>query len=105
MSKAKPITEAMAKKAADATCKGTIVVQGAICPKCNAFVYSRARHDFRWCPCKTMAVDGGFDYLKILGEFLKIEARRIKATRQQLFNDWNNEKDKFGIIEAKMGGK
>lgn len=101
MSKSKPITAAMAKKAVDAVCKGTIIVHGAICSKCKAFVYSRYVHDFRWCPCESMAVDGGFDYLKISGECLETECRRIKVTRQQLFNDWKNETDKFGIIEVK----
>jgi hypothetical protein len=37
------------------------------CKNCNTIIYSRAEHDFHWCPCGRCAVDGGFDYFKIVG--------------------------------------
>lgn len=35
------------------------------CPKCRDVIYSRARHDCRQCGCGFVAIDGGFDYLKV----------------------------------------
>jgi len=34
------------------------------CPSCLIAIFSRDRHDFRWCECKTTFVDGGMDYLR-----------------------------------------
>jgi hypothetical protein len=45
-----------------------MIVQNAIrCKKCGDLVASEHRHDFRWCKCKSVAVDGGHDYLKRVG--------------------------------------
>lgn len=30
-------------------------------------IESETRHDFKWCKCKSVAVDGGHDYLKRVG--------------------------------------
>lgn len=32
------------------------------CNKCNTIVESKHRHDFRWCTCGHVAVDGGPAY-------------------------------------------
>ena len=74
------------------------------CPICGVEMYSRARHDARFCKCGTM-VDGGFDYLH-LGwpnghSQPKTRVRYITATRKQLYDDWNKRMDKFGIIAAR----
>jgi len=29
------------------------------CRKCNDIIESKSRHDFVWCKCKAVAVDGG----------------------------------------------
>ena len=29
------------------------------CRKCNDIIESKSRHDFVWCKCKSVAVDGG----------------------------------------------
>ena len=44
-----------------------MTVKAIKCLKCKDVIYSRAIHDFRWCSCGNMAVDGGFSYLKIVG--------------------------------------
>lgn len=41
-----------------------IVTNAIRCRKCRTVIVSRHRHDFQWCPCKSVAVDGGTDYLK-----------------------------------------
>lgn len=36
------------------------------CKKCGDVIESNYTHDFKWCSCKTIAVDGGKSYLKRL---------------------------------------
>jgi len=38
------------------------------CRKCGDTIESTYRHDFKWCSCGAVAVDGGLDYLRRLGE-------------------------------------
>ena len=38
------------------------------CNKCGDIIQSANRHDFKWCECKSVAVDGGSWYAKRLGE-------------------------------------
>lgn len=38
-----------------------------ICKKCRVTISSLHRHDFVWCSCHSVAVDGGLDYLKRMG--------------------------------------
>jgi len=70
------------------------------CPKCAAIVFSRTRHDYRWCPCKTIAVDGGLEYSRVVYKDKFPESREIEvdASKEQLYEDWNHHSDKFGII-------
>lgn len=37
------------------------------CLKCKDVVESKTRHDFVWCKCKSVAVDGGLTYCKRVG--------------------------------------
>ena len=34
------------------------------CLKCGDVIESKHRHDFKWCKCGRVAVDGGKDYRK-----------------------------------------
>jgi len=43
------------------------------CKKCGDVIESKHRHDFVWCKCKTVFVDGGNDYLRCGGDFEYIE--------------------------------
>ena len=38
------------------------------CRKCGDIIQSMYRHDFVWCSCKRVAVDGGGWYCRILFE-------------------------------------
>ena len=38
-----------------------------LCLRCNTEIVSEHRHDFKFCPCGNIAVDGGTDYLKRAG--------------------------------------
>lgn len=38
------------------------------CSKCNDVIESRHQHDFKWCKCKTVFVDGGNAYWRCGGD-------------------------------------
>lgn len=74
------------------------------CKNCNTIIYSRTTHDFHWCPCGRCAVDGGFDYFKIVGnredweitELNVLEGHADGEAKNILYNDWNLNENKFG---------
>ena len=37
------------------------------CKKCGDIIKSTRVHDFKWCTCKSIAVDGGLEYLRRIG--------------------------------------
>lgn len=39
-----------------------------MCLKCDTIIESTHRYDFKWCKCKSVAIDGGHAYLKRAGE-------------------------------------
>ena len=39
----------------------------ARCRKCDTVIESRHRHDFVWCKCQAIFVDGGLDYIRAGG--------------------------------------
>ena len=41
------------------------LVKNAIkCNHCGDVIESKYTHDFKWCSCKTVAVDGGLSYAR-----------------------------------------
>lgn len=38
------------------------------CHKCGDEPFSANRHDFKYCKCGSIAVDGGMDYLRRIGD-------------------------------------
>lgn len=78
-------------------------VDGIKCKKCKDTIYSRATHDFRECSCKEIFIDGGFDYMRIGGEkkMWEMITINVKATKKELYDDWNTRSDKYGLIKAK----
>lgn len=74
------------------------------CQKCKDIIYSRAHHDFHWCSCHSVAIDGGFDYVKICGNREDFESvnYEVKATKKELYDDWNKMKDKYGVVKTKV---
>jgi tRNA(Ile2) C34 agmatinyltransferase TiaS len=41
-----------------------VVVNKAQCKLCGDVIESTHRHDFKWCKCGEIAVDGGKSYIK-----------------------------------------
>jgi Zn-finger nucleic acid-binding protein len=79
-------------------------VQGVICPneECGVFVYSRAGHDMRYCPCGDVAADGGREYLKVAFKKVapKVGDYECPVSAQALYDDWNTHKDVYGHVPA-----
>ncbi len=44
-----------------------IIVNKIKCKKCGDVIESKHLNDFKWCKCNSIAVDGGKDYLKRIG--------------------------------------
>lgn len=49
--------------------KKRILVNKIQCKKCKDIIESKYVHDFKWCTCKSIAVDGGLEYLRRVGNF------------------------------------
>ena len=45
-----------------------IIINKIKCKKCGDIIESEHRHDFKVCKCGTVAVDGGYDYLRRCGD-------------------------------------
>lgn len=80
-----------------------MIVKAIVCRKCKDAVFSRTRHDMRWCSCGSCAIDGGQGegYIQITGQpdtydLIPVE---ISQTKQELYDDWNTGKNKYGIIK------
>lgn len=39
------------------------------CKKCGDIIESTFRHDFKYCKCGSIFIDGGYDYLRRGGDF------------------------------------
>lgn len=37
---------------------------GIQCPKCREILFSESTHDYKFCSCESVSVDGGTDYLR-----------------------------------------
>lgn len=79
-------------------------VSAVKCLRCGDIVYSRSRHDFRWCSCESVAIDGGQgnSYCKVTGQPDQFEMTKINvdATLEQLLEDYAKSKDKLGLIRG-----
>lgn len=78
-------------------------VTGVQCSLCDYILVSRADHDMHWCPCGTVAVDGGRSYLKVAASELRI-AKTVRidipyVTKEDLVRDYQKGLDKFKSFE------
>lgn len=71
------------------------------CLNCNDIIYSRAQHDFRSCKCGDCFVDGGLEYLRFGAKDFKDTKQiiiHLPVSKQELYDDWNLQTDKYGKI-------
>lgn len=74
------------------------------CSECKDTVFSRARHDFRYCSCENLFCDGGQeDYFRVGAtknyHLIKHIELELEITKEELYKDWNKAEDKYGIIK------
>ena len=50
-----------------------IIINKIKCKKCGDIIESTHRHDFKFCKCGAVAVDGGHDYLRRCGNLDEFE--------------------------------
>ena len=65
-----------------------IIVNKIKCKKCGDVIESTYRHDFKFCKCGAVAVDGGKDYFRRLG----YEEDYEELNKVEKDNDKNNKK-------------
>ena len=56
-----------------------MIVTGIKCKICGEKIWSKNTHDFHWCKCHNVAVDGGRSYLKVVGGMLAATEGDTKA--------------------------
>ena len=57
-----------------------ILINKIRCKKCGDIIESKSVHDFKFCKCESVAVDGGHDYLRRLGELEDWEDMSVYET-------------------------
>lgn len=90
-----------------------VEIRASICPVCKETIYSRAHHDMIWCSCGACALDGGSyilnskssGYLRKIGDQIPTtvkftEFETIEECKKALYDDWNNNTNKYGRIEG-----
>jgi hypothetical protein len=68
-----------------------ITVTGIECLRCHHVLVSRAGHDMHGCPCGVVQVDGGRDYLRVVGDLEAYRAVRVDLQAddaKELVEDW-----------------
>lgn len=65
-----------------------IIRNSAKCLKCNEEIESKHRHDFRFCKCGNLAVDGGQDYLKRAGNLDSFEETSVTKDVERAPHSW-----------------
>jgi len=64
-----------------------VTLNKAQCKKCDDIIESKHRHDFRWCKCGSIAVDGGKSYIRRIGEPEDI-IELSEAYQEEYESDW-----------------
>jgi len=61
------------------------------CRRCGGVIESLHVNDFRWCPCRAVAVDGGHEYLRWLGN--REDIVDLSETREIPDEQWEAQMD------------
>jgi hypothetical protein len=84
------------------------------CVECKDIVFSRSRHDMRFCSCGESAIDGGphranyaIDKLKNTGSYIKVSGAaprmitiEVDLEMHDLIEDYNSGSGELGLIKA-----
>ena len=79
------------------------------CLKCGDKPFSTNRHDFKYCKCGNIAVDGGMDYLRRVGKLDEYKDISIEIPDEHIYKlsevvKWANDtnRNEFGMVCAIM---
>jgi hypothetical protein len=78
-----------------------LLIKAVECKECTDIVYSRTEDDFRECSCGSVGVSGGVKYFKFSARpaaDYEIKKINVKTTLDNLYEDWYNMRDEFGLI-------
>lgn len=76
------------------------------CLACNDVIVSAHRHDFVWCKCGAVAVDGGNEYSRRVGDFYNTEdlneytKKTVEEIQWYLDSDYTTDDVKLLAKEA-----
>tara|TARA_R110002074_G_scaffold224756_2_gene396257 strand:+ start:1521 stop:1787 length:267 start_codon:yes stop_codon:yes gene_type:complete len=79
-----------------------LLIKAVECKECTDIVYSRTEDDFRECSCGSIGVSGGVKYFKFSAQSpagYEVKKINIKTTLDNLYEDWYNMRDEFGLIQ------
>ena len=79
-----------------------MLIKAVECKECTDIVYSRTEDDFRECSCGSIGVSGGVKYFKFSAQSpagYEVKKINIKTTLDNLYEDWYNMRDEFGLIQ------
>jgi hypothetical protein len=86
-----------------------IIQNAATCLSCGDFIFSKHRHDFVECTCGAIAVDGGQEYLRRVGDFTnavdhswEISDELYRQCADAVEEAIDTNRNKFGIANAVM---
>jgi len=86
-----------------------IIENTAVCLSCGDKIFSRHRHDFVECTCGAIAVDGGQEYIRRVGDFenamdlsWSLPDDVYKECAEAAQNAIDTGRNKFGIANAVM---
>lgn len=76
-------------------------VNGIKCGHCGDILFSRSRHDMRWCSCGKSAIDGGRDYIKTCGDLDKMTVLEIIVPHSDIdmWKDYWSKENKIGLYQ------
>jgi hypothetical protein len=57
--------------------QGTTEINAIQCNGCGHIIWSTHTHDYRRCPCGLVAIDGGFEYIRIIGTKANYRHRKL----------------------------
>jgi len=80
-----------------------LLIKAVECKECEDIVYSRTEDDFRECSCGSIGVSGGVKFFKFTAQpaaGYEVKKINVKTTLDNLYQDWYNMRDAFGVIKA-----
>ena len=87
--------------------KRIIIQNELICKKCDGVIWSEHRHDFKYCKWGSVAVDGGMDYLRRVGNLseaiersMSMDADALRDCQEALHWEQDTERNDLGTVLA-----